>query len=314
MLATHHLSTVLKTTRPPFLILSPICIFLGLAIARYFYSEISTFNAVLVMIAALCAHISVNTFNEYFDFKSGLDNITEKTPFSGGSGGLPGNPNALPMVLMAAVTSLLATIVIGLYLVSISSPYLLVLGLLGVATIVFYTQHINRMPWLCLVSPGLGFGVLFVVGAYISVLPNSESSNITNFSALSACIWASFVPYFLVNNLLLLNQFPDVEADKIIGRRTLPIVYGKPFALNIFLFQSLACAAFIAVGPFITPLPITTLIALFPVLIISIAVYKEIKNSGFKTEQLNPALGKNVICTLVTTLVYGLGVVMGLFF
>ena len=32
---------------------------------------------------------------------------------------------------------------------------------------------------------------------------------------------------FLVNNLLLLNQFPDVQADQSIGRRHFPLVAGR---------------------------------------------------------------------------------------
>ncbi len=40
----------------------------------------------LALLGAFLAHISVNTLNEYFDFKSGLDLETIKTPFSGGSG------------------------------------------------------------------------------------------------------------------------------------------------------------------------------------------------------------------------------------
>jgi hypothetical protein len=47
----------------------------------------------LIFIGALFAHISVNTLNEYFDFKSGLDLTANKTPFSGGSGALPNTPD-----------------------------------------------------------------------------------------------------------------------------------------------------------------------------------------------------------------------------
>ena len=39
--------------------------------------------------------------------------------------------------------------------------------------------------------------------------------------------FASLAPFFLGNCLLLLNQFPDVEVDRTVGRRNLPIVIGK---------------------------------------------------------------------------------------
>ena len=55
---------------------------------QFYFSDL-----MLVLIGAVSAHISVNTFNEYFDFLSGLDAKTVKTPFSGGSGALVENPN-----------------------------------------------------------------------------------------------------------------------------------------------------------------------------------------------------------------------------
>ena len=46
---------------------------------------------------------------------------------------------------------------------------------------------------------------------------------------------AALVPFFLVSALLLLNQFPDVEADREAGRRHLPIVWGRPRAAHVFV-------------------------------------------------------------------------------
>ncbi|WP_197475205.1 prenyltransferase, partial [Oleiphilus sp. HI0079] len=78
-------TAVLQATRPPFLILTPACVFLGASIAFAEQAVFSNVDFALVLIGAMAAHISVNTLNEYFDFKSGLDLNTNKTPFSGGS-------------------------------------------------------------------------------------------------------------------------------------------------------------------------------------------------------------------------------------
>ena len=77
----------------------------------------ASFLAHLVLTAALAAHISVNTFNEYFDLRSGLDLNTQRTPFSGGSGALPQHPEMARAVLAMAVCSLLVTAAIGLYFI-----------------------------------------------------------------------------------------------------------------------------------------------------------------------------------------------------
>jgi 1,4-dihydroxy-2-naphthoate octaprenyltransferase len=109
--------TIGKTARPSFLILSPLCIFLALSAVYYNGLVINYTTAALLFSGAILAHISVNMLNEYFDFKSGLDFKTTKTPFSGGSGALIQQPNMAKKVLMFASLSLLITIGIGIYMV-----------------------------------------------------------------------------------------------------------------------------------------------------------------------------------------------------
>jgi 1,4-dihydroxy-2-naphthoate octaprenyltransferase len=76
----------------PFLILTPACVLLGLGTALSASKSINIHYFILALTGAVSAYISVNTFNEYFDFKSGLDYKTIRTPFSGGSGALPKKP------------------------------------------------------------------------------------------------------------------------------------------------------------------------------------------------------------------------------
>ena len=64
---------LLRTMRPSFLVLTPVCVFLGLSTSLAAQSSINYFMAALVLMGALAAHVSVNTLNEYHDFKSGLD-------------------------------------------------------------------------------------------------------------------------------------------------------------------------------------------------------------------------------------------------
>mgnify|MGYP001567492110 CR=1 FL=1 len=100
--------TLFQATRPSFLILSPVCVFLGTSTAMAASGPIDTATLILIVIGALCAHISVNTLNDYADFKSGLDLITVKTTFSGGSGSLPDNPSMANTVLTAVPRPLIS--------------------------------------------------------------------------------------------------------------------------------------------------------------------------------------------------------------
>ncbi len=82
------LKAIFQSMRLPFLTLTFACVFLGMSIAVANQVSINILILMLALLGAPLAHISVNTLNEYFDFKSGLDLNTVKTPFSGGSGAL----------------------------------------------------------------------------------------------------------------------------------------------------------------------------------------------------------------------------------
>ncbi|MFW2438612.1 MAG: prenyltransferase, partial [Arenicellales bacterium] len=82
------ITAVIQSMRVPFLVLTPVCVFLGAS--TVVLNETNTGLLMLVLLGALLAHISVNALNEYSDFRSGLDLTTTRTQFSGGSGALPG--------------------------------------------------------------------------------------------------------------------------------------------------------------------------------------------------------------------------------
>ena len=92
------------------------------------------------------------------------------------------------------------------------------IGIVGLALIVTYTQCINHLPLLCLIAPGLGFGVLMVMVVGTQIVLTGEHTPLA---------WLiSLVPFFLVNNLLLLNQYPDIKADSDVGRKNIAIAIG----------------------------------------------------------------------------------------
>ncbi|MGB5677474.1 MAG: prenyltransferase, partial [Gammaproteobacteria bacterium] len=151
-----QLRTLLQTIRPPFLILTPVCVFLGTSTAISTQGSVETTTLVLILLGALCAHISVNTLNEHADFKSGLDLITIRTPFSGGSGALPGDPATAHWVLATGLVSLIATTAIGIYFIDNYGTRILPIGVIGIVIILTYTKWINRWPVFCLIAPGIG--------------------------------------------------------------------------------------------------------------------------------------------------------------
>jgi 1,4-dihydroxy-2-naphthoate octaprenyltransferase len=259
--------------------------------------------SLVVLVAALLAHISVNTLNEYFDFTSGLDVLTDRTPFSGGSGGLVECPEAKGAVLVVGIVSLLGTIALGLYLVMLKGLLLLCVGIAGVVIILAYTRGINKSPLLGLVSSGFAFGPLFIFGTYFS-LAESSSIDVGKFMSL---LLNSAVPFFLVSNLSLVNHLPDVEADRQVGRNTFPIVFGRENARRAYLLFLTLCAAAIVVGVFSGSSTAHTLVALLP-LLPGLRVHKGIGDAKFQVEAMIPYMGQNVAVALITPLMLALAI------
>ncbi len=283
--------SVLLSTRPAFLILTPICILLGASIHLSDTGETNLQLLILILLGALCAHISVNTLNEFTDFISGLDLLTRKTPFSGGSGALPNNPSASNAVLITGVSSLLITMAIGIYIMLNHAMTLLPLGLIGVLIIITYTRWINRSPWLCLLAPGFGFGILMVCGTQLSL--SGEYHAVT--------LWTTLPPFFLLNNLLLLNQYPDVQADAQVGRRTLPIVYGARFSTRVYGISAALAYTSIILAVLMNVFPTLSLIAVTPAAMSLVALRGAIK-LGLNIIHQPIYLAMNILAALSTPL------------
>ena len=292
--------TLLKSMRLPFLALTPACVFLGASSAVPTQPEIDTRLLLLVLLGALLAHISVNTLNEYADFRSGLDLKTRRTAFSGGSGALPRHPELATAVLALGISSLVGTALIGILLAWNHSAAIVPLGLAGLALIVGYTQWINRRPFLCLIAPGLGFGLLMVAGTHFALTGE--------YSAFSWLV--GVVPFLVFNNLLLLNQFPDLDADREAGRNNLVIAYGTKTGAWVYAaFAMLAIAAlivFVAVGL----LPVLSLVVLLPMPLALLALRGAFRH-GENIGDYPHYLGANVSVALLTPILLGASILLG---
>ena len=254
----------------------------------------------LVLVGAVSAHICVNAFNEYFDFKSGLDAKTQRTPFSGGSGTLQAHPELERTALVLCLVTLGITALVGVFFLWLRGWLLLPLGLFGLLLLVTYTIWWTSNPILCLIAPGLGFGVLMVMG--------------THFALTGMYTWTSFiaslVPTFLVSNLLLLNQYPDVEADREIGRKHFPITQGLQRSTLIYGSQLLLTYLAIILGVILGLLPVFSLLALLTA-ILAWRVYKGVQQNAENIPGLVPFMGQNVIITISTPVLLAVGLFIG---
>ncbi|MEO8921259.1 MAG: prenyltransferase [Caldimonas sp.] len=170
------------------------------------------------------------------------------------------------------------------------------MGLAGLVLVATYTPIVTRRPLLCLLAPGSGFAPVMVLG--------------TSFALGGGYSWAalaaSLPPLFLVSGLLLINQFPDIDADRRIGRRNLPIAMGRrrsAVAFDVLVFAAfLSMAAAAAIG-LLSPWSLLGLTGLPVGAFLAQRVYLYADD----LPRLVPSLGINVAMIHASLLLFGLG-------
>lgn len=300
----------LAQIRAPFLILAVFLVVIGLAFSvKYPHANDLSFNwlhAAMLVIGVLLSHISVNLFNEYSDFKTKIDFNTQRTPFSGGSGMITSGNTRPERVKAVGIITLLISAAIGVYFAVVSHWVVLVFSVMGVLSVLFYTNFLAKRV-LGELFAGLALGTLVVLGAYIAMTASPEMALGGLFP--KEVIWISIPPGILTSLLLLINQFPDVEADKAGGRRHLVIRFGWKRASYIYTFGMFATFAIIVLMPLIGISSPWIYLALLPLPLGVKASVTAIKHGG-DLGKIVPALGSNVITVLATDLLLAVAVLI----
>jgi 1,4-dihydroxy-2-naphthoate octaprenyltransferase len=201
-------------------------------------------------------HAGANVLNDYFDHRSGADELNEHplTPFAGGSRMIQTGRLSARQTLRLGIALLGAAVALGLILVAMSGPALLWIGLAGIALAWFYSA-----PPLALNYRGFGewivaidFGVLTVTGAaYIQL------------GTLPAEAWyVSLIVGLLVAGILFINAFPDHDADRVAGKRTLVVRLGPARAVRMLPLFTALPLGLVALGAAVGLMPWEALAAL----------------------------------------------------
>lgn len=288
-------------TRPHFIILSVILIFLSTSMSLY-SGHFNPFYTVLSLIGLVLLHTSTNVLNDYYDYKSGIDLATNPTTFSGGSGIILSGKLTPQKTFWFGIISFICAIPIGIFFVFIKGWEILPIFIIGSIFVLFYTSHIAKIGMgLSEISAGLGLGTLPVLGVYI-ILNSGFSSN---------AMYASIPSGVLVFNLLFLNEFPDTEADRIGGRKTIPIIIGKDKSAILYLILTSLVYVWIILGTVIKIMPLFTLIALFTIPFAITAIKGAFSHKN--RVKLLKAQSSNVIVILLTQFLIGAGYILAIY-
>jgi 1,4-dihydroxy-2-naphthoate octaprenyltransferase len=207
-------------TRPAFLSVMAVGVLIGLASAYGDGARIAALPAALTMIFALVAHAGANVINDYYDSVSGCDamNVGRLFPFTGGSRFIQNGVLTPQEVKAFGYALLIAVIPAGLWLAAASAPGLIAIGAAGLVTAWAYSA-----PPIKLQARGLGeFGI---TAAWALVVVGSDFVERGAFSFLPVAAGLGFA--LLVANILYINQFPDLSADALAGKRTLVVRVGS---------------------------------------------------------------------------------------
>jgi 1,4-dihydroxy-2-naphthoate octaprenyltransferase len=271
-----------------------VLIFLGTSVAAA-EGSFQLWRAILALVGLTLLHVSVNVLNEYSDFRTGIDFQTAPTPFSGGSGMLTAGKIAPASAYAVGMACLGVGVIIGILFVWVTNLSLVPLLVVGGLAVAFYTNFLARHV-LGEVFAGLGLGFLPILGACF-VQTGSYS-----LAAVAAGIPAGI----LTLNLLLLNEFPDVEADREGGRKNLITAFGEVAAGRIYSCLLAMMYIWIAVASVFGFMPALCLVALGTLAV----AWKPMKwawKGGEDKEQTVPALGANVVTNLATQTLLGIG-------
>jgi len=297
MISIKKIKLWLVQMRANFLILSIFLIAIGFAFSLKFPGE-KTFDieiGIIILIGLLMAHISVNLFNEYFDFKTRIDFHTSKTPFSGGTGLLVKGITKPNHVFIVAFISLVIAIIAGIYIAFRTHWILFIYLAIGAFTILFYTKLLSRLM-IGEFFAGMTLGFMVVSGTYIGMTASYDTPIV---DLAPAEVWyISIIPALLTWILLLLNEFPDLEADKTGGRNHLVIALGKEKATYLYVFVLTIVYLIIFLLPIFGLAPYYLHISLVTIPI-AVRIITIILKDNEKIVKFLPAMGINMVLVLL---------------
>ncbi len=271
----------------PTLLMSLFSGLVGVSAAIH-YGGVNAFLASLALIGAVLTQISVNLFDDYIDYLSGLDKESLNTKFSGGSVMLTKGIVKPRNVLYIGLGAVAVAGIIGIYLAYLY-PIIIPIIIIGAIAIFAYAKYIVRIPFLAELTVMASF-FLIALGCFI--VAHGSASNLGN--AIFALISAG-IPCGIA---LLVNSIPDKVVDKRYGRKNGAIIIGKSGNIAYYyLFFELVIYALLISGMLLKALPLTFIIGFFTIPII----YKTFKGiQSYKNpKSFERYMGINTLGTVI---------------
>ena len=293
---------IIPLTRPRTLAAALGPTILGAAFSYYAFGAthgtgLAIFHTVLIFLAVVIAQIVANLWNEYKDFKSGLD-AGQKV---GNAGSITRGAITPELIVTMIKVLMVVPIIIGLYLSATITWYYIPAGFLCILISFLYSggpKPISRTPFGEISSGiAMGFAIVLITGyAWTRDLS-------------SALLIPAIPSTLLVGSIMLTNNIRDIRNDESHGRRTLPIVLGRERALSLmsitYLFNFIWILAWIIVGH----MTWFSLLAFFAAPL----AFKTVHTLRTKTDEflLDKAMGTTAGAAMIYQIMWSIGLIIG---
>ena len=277
----------LRAIRIRFLFASIIAVINGLTVSLWKNGAFDITYAILTCGGVICLHASVDLLNDYWDYRRGIDQVTKRTKFSGGTGILPENLLRPKTVYVAGMLFLLLGSLIGVYFVAIRGITIAIILAFAILSIYFYSIKI--------VNVGLGELFVAIKSAMIVIGTFYVQTGLIDMAAL----YVGIIVGTLSASVLFVNSFPDHDADRDNGRRTLVIILGKKRGAKLLPLFVIVSYSLILIGILLGYTKLYSLIS-FISIPVAVSAIRELKENSQKVEKLVPAMTMTLLYSRIT--------------
>jgi 1,4-dihydroxy-2-naphthoate octaprenyltransferase len=223
------------------------------AAAAWYAGPFDQVRTGIALVGLMALHVAVNALNEASDYERGIDIAADPTPFSGGSQAIPDGHISARATRRYGIVAAAVGAAIGLWFLLVVGPVMVPVLVVGAVSVLGYTDLLARIG-LGELSAGLGLGSLPVIGTVLVQAGTLPAVGLA----------AAVPPFFLTFNLLLLYEFPDLDADRQGGRTNLVILLGRRRAALLYALCGLAVPGSIVGLTAVGLLPAFALVAVVP--------------------------------------------------
>ena len=266
-----NLKRAFHATRPKFFTASALPVLAGTAWGASVGAQFSWYVFVLALVATICVQAAANVLNDVGDDQIGTDprNTQRIYPYTGGSRFIQTGILSQTAMAKLGITLIVIASLAGLALFAERGPLVIAFGIIGMLLGVLYSLGPVKLA-----SVGLGEATIAIA---FGLLPVTGAAWLQGAPIDAALILFSIAIGGWVENILLINEVPDMEADSASGKRTFPVRFGLAATANLYLGVNVAAAAIVVYLAATGSLPLLALLVPLGLLILAFKAARGIR-------------------------------------